>query len=193
MLSNSKISGESLQVPPGFNAPRGGQGIPSTTLPGPGCKQVQNPTYSGGRTPAWGIAPTNSGGQTPVPNNGSRTVNPYADESTTSYGGSVSACPFPLFPPSSRSNKSTSNGVHFQSYTPHWNPSSRTPHSSNHAFDAAGSRTPAYNNGPPSQSRIPAWMEAPQSSIGSRGNASRGGTSSSGDRSRYTGTARKGV
>lgn len=62
----------------------------------PAYNQAQNPTYSGGRTPAWGIAPRNNGGRTPVPNDGSRTVNPYADGSRTSYEG-VSA-PSPLTP-----------------------------------------------------------------------------------------------
>ncbi|MCJ1342570.1 transcription elongation factor spt5 [Peltigera leucophlebia] len=164
-----KNTGESLQTPRGFSAPRRQEG-PSSIQPA--YNQAQNPTYSGGRTPAWGIAPTNNGSR-PAPNDGRRTVNPYAEGSRTSYG---------------------------DPQTPQWNPSSHTPSIRNPAFDPGSrtpaatsvSRTPAYSG--PSTSRTPAWMKASQSSTGSRplGNALRGVSSSSGG-SRYTGTARKRV
>lgn len=42
---------------------------------------------TGGRTPGWKAQP--SGARTPAPQDGSRTVNPYADGSRTSYGGAT--------------------------------------------------------------------------------------------------------
>lgn len=90
---NSKTTGETLQTPRGFNPLRHQEGPLSTQ---PAYSQAQNPNYSGGRTPAWGVVPTNSGSRTPAPNDGRQTINPYADGSRTSYGG-VSA-PFPPLP-----------------------------------------------------------------------------------------------
>ncbi|KAI9831139.1 MAG: hypothetical protein M1819_005227 [Sarea resinae] len=90
---------------------------------------ARTPAWSGGvgvRTPAW-KQDAASGGRTPGYGgfgDGSRTVNPYADGSRTSYGSG---------------NK-----------TPAWNPSSRTPYAGDSGFGdsfASGSRTPAPPSG----------------------------------------------
>ena len=118
---------------------------------------------SGGRTPGWqqNIA---VGNRTPAwnRNDGSRTVNPYADGSRTSYGGATAYGGVSI--PFSKDFGTISDQIQST-----WNPNAQTPH---HSGFSDGSKTPAWARPNDHGGRTPAYT-ADQPTPGSWNNSKR--------------------